>query len=137
MEHTFSIVAASAPISAKILAMRPMLASASRAISSYSCMSCMQHVQLGSRHSKGATVNRQFGESEADARETADLGACPGCGGELSDVTGEYTRRYERLTVLTEKVLCTARWRYCRRCKKQYTARPKGVAPNARASANH
>ena len=30
---------------------------------------------------KGATVNRQFEESEADARETADLGACPGCGG--------------------------------------------------------
>ena len=50
MERTFSIVAASAPISAKILAMRPMLASASRAISSYSYMSCMQHVQLGSRH---------------------------------------------------------------------------------------
>ena len=86
---------------------------------------------------KGATVNRQFEESEADARETADLGACPGCGGELSGVTGEYMRRYERLTVLTERVLCTIRRRYCRKCKKQYTARPKGVAPNARVSANH
>ena len=78
---------------------------------------------------KGATVSRQFEESEADARETADLGACPGCGGELSGVTGEYTRRYERVTVVTEKVLCMVRQRYCRKCKKQYTARPKGVAP--------
>ena len=86
---------------------------------------------------KGATVNRQFEESEADVRETADLGACPGCGGDLSGVTGEYARRYERLTVLTEKVLCTVRRRYCCKCKKQYTARPKGVAPNARVSANH
>ena len=86
---------------------------------------------------KGATVNRQFEESEADARETADLGACPGCGGELSGITDEYARRYERLTVLTEKVLCTVRRRYCCKCKKQYTARPKGVAPNARVSANH
>ena len=86
---------------------------------------------------KGATVNRQFEKSEADARETADLGACPGCGGELSGVTGEYTRRYERVTVVMEKVLCTVRRRYCRKCKKQYTARPKGVAPNARVSANH
>ena len=73
---------------------------------------------------KGATVSRQFEESEADARETADLGACSGCGGELSGVTGEYTRRYERVTVVTEKVLCTVRRRYCRKCKKQYTARP-------------
>ena len=45
---------------------------------------------------KKATVNRQFEESEADVRETADLDACPGCGGELSGVTGEYTRRYGR-----------------------------------------
>ena len=67
---------------------------------------------------KGATVNRQFEESEADVRETADLGACPGCGGELSGVTGEYTRRYERLTVLAERVLCTVRRRYCCKCKK-------------------
>ena len=86
---------------------------------------------------KGAAVNRQFEESEADVRDTADLGACPGCGGELLGVTGEYTRRYERLTVLTERVLCTIRRRYCCKCKKQYTARPKGVAPNARVSANH
>ena len=86
---------------------------------------------------KGATANRQFEESEADVRETAGLGACPGCGGELSGVTGEYARRYERLTVLTERVLCTVRRRYCCKCKKQYTARPKGVAPNARVSANH
>ena len=86
---------------------------------------------------KKATVNRQFEESEADVRETADLDACPGCGGELSGVTGEYTRRYERLTVLTEKVLCTVRRRYCRKCKKQRSARPPGVAPNARVSANH
>ena len=86
---------------------------------------------------KGATANRQFEESEADARETADLGACPGCCGELSGVTGEYTRRYERVTIVTEKVLCTVRRRYCCKCKKQYTARPKGVAPNARVSANH
>ena len=86
---------------------------------------------------KGATVSRQFEESEADAREMADLGACSSCGGELSGVTGEYTRRYERVTVVTEKVLCTVRRRYCRKCKKQYTARPKGVAPNARVSANH
>ena len=41
------------------------------------------------------------------------------------------------MTVVTEKVLCTVRRRYCRKCKKQYTARPKGVAPNARVSANH
>ena len=67
----------------------------------------------------------------------ADLGACPGCGGELSEVTAEYTRRYVRVTVLTEKVLCTVRRRYCRKCKKQRTARPPGVAPNARVSANH
>ena len=86
---------------------------------------------------KGATVNRQFEESEADVRETADLGACLGCDGELFDVTGEYTRRYKRVTVVTEKVLCTVKRRYCRKCKKQYTARPKGVAPNARVSANH
>ena len=84
-----------------------------------------------------ATVNRQFEESEADVREAADLGACPGCGGELFGVTGEYTRRYERLTVLTEKVLCTVRRRYCRRCKKMRTAGPPGVAHNARVSANH
>ena len=90
----------------------------------------------GRPRGKGATVNRQFEESEADARETADLGACPGCSGELSGVTGEYTQRYERVTVVTEKVLCTVRRRYCRKCKKQYTARPKGVAPNARVSAN-
>ena len=86
---------------------------------------------------RGATVNRQFEESEADARETVDLGACPGCGGELSGVTGEYARRYERVTAVTEKALHTIRRRYCRKCKKQYTARPKGVAPNARVSANH
>ena len=86
---------------------------------------------------KKATVNRQFEESEADVREMADLGACPGCGGELSEVTAEYTRRYVRVTVLTEKVLCTVRRRYCRKCKKQRTARPPGVAPNARVSANH
>ena len=91
----------------------------------------------GQAPGKGATVNRQFEESEADARETADLGACPGCGGELSGVTGEYTRRYERVTVVMEKVLCTVRRRYCRKCKKQYTAKPKGVAPNARVSASH
>ena len=91
----------------------------------------------GRPRGKKATVNRQFEESEADARETADLGACSGCGGELSGVTGEYTRRYERVTVVTEKVLCTVRRRYCRKCKKQYTAKPKGVAPNARVSANH
>ena len=70
-------------------------------------------------------------------RETADLGACPGCGWELSGVAGEYTRRYERVTVVTEKVLCTVRRRHCRECKKQYMARPKGMAPNARVSANH
>ena len=86
---------------------------------------------------KGATANRQFEESEADVRETADLGACPGCGGELSGVTGEYTRRYERVTVVTEKVLYTVRRKYCCKYKKQYAARPKGVAPNARVSANH
>ena len=71
---------------------------------------------------KGATVSRQFGESEADAKEAADLGACPGCGGELSGVTGEYTRRYERLTVLTERVLCTVR--------RKYTAETKFVYEN-------
>ena len=86
---------------------------------------------------KGTAVNRQFEESEVDARETADLGACPGCGGEQSGVTGEYTRRYERVTIVTEKVLCTVRLRYCCKCKKQYTAKPKGVAPNAHVSANH
>ena len=57
-------------------------------------------------------------------REAADLGACPGCGGESFKVTAEYTRRYERVTVLAEKVLCTVRRRYCRRCKRQRTARP-------------
>ena len=70
-------------------------------------------------------------------RGTADFGACPGCGGELSKVTAGYTRRYERVTVLAEKVLCTVRRRYCRKCKKQRTAKPSGVVPNARVSANH
>ena len=47
--------------------------------------------------------------------------------------------RWTRIThqPATEKVVCTVRRRYCRKCKRQRSARPEGVAPGARVSANH
>ena len=68
-------------------------------------------------------------------REVADMERCPE-GHPLSGITETYTRVVRETRVMEQNVEHTVCRRWCRTCRKQYTARVPGAAKNARVSAN-
>ena len=81
------------------------------------------------------TINRR--PTRIDREETIDVTVCPD-GHPLSEkVSDSYTTVVEVMRILIENVLFTINRRWCRICKKLFSARPPGVAKYARRSANH
>ena len=78
------------------------------------------------------TINRR--PQNIDRREVADMVECPE-GHPLSGITETYTRVVREARVITENVEHTVCRRWCRTCKKQYTAGVAGAAKHARVSA--
>ena len=69
--------------------------------------------------------------------ETVDVTVCPD-GHILSEkVPDSCTTVVKVMRILTENVLYAINRRWCRICKKLFSARPPGVAKHARRSTNH
>ena len=72
-----------------------------------------------------------------DREEVVDIRKCPK-GHDLSEnITGQYDRVVTVKRVIVENVRYFVNRRWCRECKKQFSAKPPNVAPYARVSANH
>ncbi len=90
--------------------------------------------RVGRPRGTRATINRR--PQNIDRWEVADMVECPE-GHPLSGITETYTRVVREARVITENVGYAVRRRWCRTCKKQYTAGVAGAAKHARVSANH
>ena len=81
------------------------------------------------------TINRR--PTRIDREEAIDVTVCPK-GHSLSEkVSDSYTTVVKVMRILIENVLFIINRRWCRICKKLFSARPPGVAKYARRSTNH
>ena len=90
--------------------------------------------RVGRPSGQEATINKR--PEHIDREEVVDIKECPK-GHALSEtITDQYDRVVTVKRIVTENVKYIVYRRWCKECKKQYTARPPNVAPNARVSAN-
>ena len=90
--------------------------------------------RVGRPRGQKATINRR--PKQIDREEVVDIERCPK-GHPLSEtITGGYDRVVTVKRITTENVKYIINRRWCKKCKKQFNARPPNVAPYARVSIN-